>query len=427
MAEEPPFALAPALINPDAYLDYSTRYGQSLYTTATAPLPRKFDGKPANVLPFLQTVADRAASSGWEAILTINVGGDDPNWKDLLTEYGQIQLQDIIENAEDGYIGQPVRSAQASHQLYQCLTHSITEELGQRMVTRVEDYTIEGVPDGPAYLKVLLDLSMVETPATIRQLRENLLRLEDKIEDTFKSNIVDFNQYVSVQLRHLAARGETTHDLLNSLLTAYLRVNDNNFKKYIMSKKDDHDDGTTPLSPERLMFLAKSKFESLEQEGKWLTPDEATQQIIAMTAELETLRKQVKNASASTSKPHTKRGKPSNYKEQRDKEGKYKKATSSQGHRPSKPKGRDGDKWAWKDVPPKTGEAKVKNTNGKKYHWCHHHKRWTLHKPEECNLKTDETETPQKEEGQTQPEAQQARLEAMACIVEQVGFQADLE
>jgi hypothetical protein len=35
-------------------------------------------------------------------------------------------------------------------------------------------------------------------------------------------------------------------------------------------------------------------------------------------------------------------------------------------------------------VPPKTGEKQYQKVEGKDYHWCPNHNRWTRHRPSEC-------------------------------------------
>ena len=41
---------------------------------------------------------------------------------------------------------------------------------------------------------------------------------------------------------------------------------------------------------------------------------------------------------------------------------------------------------AWKKVPPKDSEKKMKEHDGRTYHWCVHHMAWTMHDPKECRL-----------------------------------------
>jgi len=42
--------------------------------------------------------------------------------------------------------------------------------------------------------------------------------------------------------------------------------------------------------------------------------------------------------------------------------------------------------WAWKSVAPTKDDPKKKEANGKSYHWCLHHKKWTLHTNGQCEL-----------------------------------------
>jgi hypothetical protein len=53
----------------------------------------------------------------------------------------------------------------------------------------------------------------------------------------------------------------------------------------------------------------------------------------------------------------------------------------------------------WKLIPPKPGESrkKIVTVNGKRvtYYWCQHHQRWTMHKPQDCCLKTQAQPQPE--------------------------------
>lgn len=49
-------------------------------------------------------------------------------------------------------------------------------------------------------------------------------------------------------------------------------------------------------------------------------------------------------------------------------------------------KSKDPNRFAWKTVKPKPGQ-KVVRWEGNDYQWCPYHKKWTVHKPEDCRLK----------------------------------------
>ncbi|KAI2500682.1 hypothetical protein MHU86_13765 [Fragilaria crotonensis] len=62
------------------------------------------------------------------------------------------------------------------------------------------------------------------------------------------------------------------------------------------------------------------------------------------------------------------------------------KKDNKQGNKKDKGKGkfRVEDLPAWVHVHPKEGEKQSKTVEGKDYHWCPNHNRWTRHKPSDC-------------------------------------------
>ena len=132
-------------------------------------------------------------------------------------------------------------------------------------------------------------------------------------------------------------------------------------------QKDDYNDGVRDLSPIKLMELAGNKYKSLVEEDVWQAPTASDKEIIALRAQVAELK--------TTPAPTVK-----------ESESKKKKAAKK------------GDKYAWKLVPPKTGEPKQKKVNEKTYHWCLKHEAWTLHSPENCNKRDTAAETPQSQQ-----------------------------
>ena len=126
------FALAPALVGIEQPMDYSTRAGQNLYASAIAELPYCFTGREASLPAFLQAIRDRSTQAGWNNIFSITIGQDNAGNninRDLLIQYGEITLENVRNDATNDYIGQPVRNAQVSHQIYQCLKKSISDNV----------------------------------------------------------------------------------------------------------------------------------------------------------------------------------------------------------------------------------------------------------------------------------------------------------
>ena len=56
-------------------------------------------------------------------------------------------------------------------------------------------------------------------------------------------------------------------------------------------------------------------------------------------------------------------------------------------------KKKDDDKtWAWKNVALTEGQKQTKKFRKKTYHWCPNHKMWTIHTPQQCEKKSNNTE-----------------------------------
>mmetsp|Transcript_89540 Transcript_89540/g.175255 ORF Transcript_89540/g.175255 Transcript_89540/m.175255 type:complete len:518 (+) Transcript_89540:268-1821(+) len=365
-----PFALAPALVGAAAGqpIDYSTRAGQALYKEAVAPLPYIFQGKDSSIITLLQSVRDRASSCGWNDIFIITIGQDaDGNNidKDLLTQFGEITLTNVRANATMDYIGMQVRNAQISAQIYQCLKASISSTVSERMTTEAPKFFFDDFPDGPSFLMTLIDIYLIQTKGTPNQIRLELAKAPSTIIEQ-NYDIDAFNVIINAYVQKLASGGNVSEDLFAHLTKAYKKVPDKAFAAYMRSKIDSHNDGTSVITSNELMAFAKTKYEELKSEGEWMLED-TEQKLVALTAQLEqinirnkALAKRV--ADASKTKPKTHKPKPGN-----------------------KPKRPNDGKWAWKSVHPKPGETS-KRFEGKTYYWCRHHKKWTLHKTEDCRM-----------------------------------------
>ena len=105
---------------------------------------------------------------------------------------------------------------------------------------------------------------------------------------------------------------------------------------------------------------------------------------MALTAQVGELQKQKSSSKATSDKPKKKKGGSDS-----------KKKTFAERYA--------GDKYAWKLVPPASGEPKSKEVNKKTYHFCPHHNEgaglWVLHSPAKCDRREEknQTDTPNKE------------------------------
>ena len=131
------------------------------------------------------------------------------------------------------------------------------------------------------------------------------------------------------------------------------------------------------------MVRAENKYEArlLDEENTWGKPTEDQEKIVAMTAEINSPKKECKV----TSTPKPTKHKAASSKTQANKKDQSKKTKNQ--------KKKASDIWTWKNKPPKENDGKessafVRTFEGKKYYWCLHHNnragRWTLHHPNEC-------------------------------------------
>jgi hypothetical protein len=86
------------------------------------------------------------------------------------------------------YMNQPLRVAHDAAWMYKFLRESLMESARTRVTLQSERYTVNGSPDGPAYLKVILLTFYVKMNATDFHLRELLHNLPKKIKD-LKSDV----------------------------------------------------------------------------------------------------------------------------------------------------------------------------------------------------------------------------------------------
>ena len=204
-----------------------------IFNAAVAALPTKYSGNAVDMHVFLKNIKERAQNFGWKNIVNIPKGNDT---KHLIDQYGLLDLEDIKAHALT-YENENGRNAQNASEMYNFLYSSLSEEAKLMVMSDFSDYAItttDGtrVSNGPCFLKVIIRNTTVDTRSTVFHIRENLNHLEAKILE-LSYDIEAFNLYVTSQVDQLAARGETSSDLLINLFEAYMAVPDKKFFEYV--------------------------------------------------------------------------------------------------------------------------------------------------------------------------------------------------
>jgi len=228
---------------------------------------------------------------------------------------------------------------------------------------------VRGFLSGNLLLKIIVRESYLDTNATTANIRKKLSSLDTYIL-TIGSDITKFNIHVSLLMDSLAARGESTQDLLTNLFKGYQAATDKTFVDYIGRKLEKYEEGEDVTS-EALMEQADNKFKLLKESGNWNAPSEQEEKILALQSEIKILKKKSKDPK----KPPFK-GKPT------DGKGKGKNA-GLQAEKPS---------WFYKE--PKEDEIhKPKMFNGKAWYYCGKKTggkcdgQYRRHKPSDCEGK----------------------------------------
>ncbi len=145
--------------------------------------------------------------------------------------------------------------------------------------------------------------------------------------------------------------------------------------------------------------MAKSKFDWLVNKKKWGARSPDNNKIIAMAAEFNALKGQLK---LSPKLAEVTNGKDKGDGKKGDKKKQNKKDTKNK-------KDQKKDK-AWKKVPPKDDEPKQKKHGDYTFHWREHHMAWTVHMPADCRLGKQ-----QKDKQKSTPRASSATVAATAA------------
>lgn len=407
------FALTPAAAMVGV-IDVGSQEGRKLYENGIKKLSEDLYDCQANDLhTFLATLDERATEYGWNdeigGILRIPKDPEDllQGMDYLIDKYGTIDSE-RIRRFERTYIGQQVRPAQDNYVLFKCLMNSLSKEGKKKVIIWKDDYTVNGFPSGCMLLKVIIRESHLDTNATTASIRSKLNQLDEYLP-TVGYDISKFNGYVKLLIDSLAARGETTQDLLINLFKGYLAAPDKEFNAYITRKKDDYYEGNN-IDPNHLMQQADAKYKTLVQDQKWNAPSAQEEKIIALQLQIKNLQSKAKG-----------------------KEGVPKKGPGGmqkKKHFKDKSKG----KQPWMTIRPKDEELlKPKYHKNKAWWWCSPETggkctgHYRVHKPSEC--KADVFNARAKEKQLEKKANEQAKLKiskALEAVAEE-DFENDQE
>ena len=379
------FAETPQTLGVDDLIDYSTKRGKDIYNQGCEALDDKaltngFNMTPNETVVFIEALERKADSMGWskgtkQITKFTNRDGVDV---DIIKNYGQIDMATLKTACERfckaGEADSTTRARQNNKMMSMCLANSLSLSAKVQLLTYKNEYIFDGVEYAPLMYKVIMRLATIDSVATTQTLRDNLQNLS-VFAATVSGDIDKINTEFNKNYSQILARGATVDDPLNLLFNAYLVVPCYHFKTYMKQKHNGYLDGTLTLTHEVLMAFAKAHFDYLKNTGQWGAKSPDDEKIVAMAAEINALKGQLKldpklSAIAKDKKKEDK-GENKNKK-------KNKKDTSNKKYQKKDE--------AWKKVPPKEGDPKEKQLGKYTFQWCEHHMAWTAHKPQDCTL-----------------------------------------
>ena len=266
-------------------INLTTKHGSSLWNEGTKPVDEKFTGQGRDVPRFIALIKNHVSKCYLTGIIMIN-------GKNLLSDYGITSLEEVkrARDARNAAIPTTLREAQPKIKA-QILFHFIYGSLGSLPLRKISTRLEEIKQDGPTLLKVVLVDTFVATQAHTFKIKEQLYDLQMK---AFKWNVQTMNQSVREIVVDLQAAGHSfgNDDIMIALFRAYAGSTNDEFKNAVMYWKNEWNNGSL-TSAEELMVKADGKYDELKKAGTWGKSSEKDEQIIALTARIETLQKEV--------------------------------------------------------------------------------------------------------------------------------------
>ncbi len=345
-----------------------------------------FGCTPAELQQFIVVTQRHAEVHGWSRTtgrraLLLDIPNDlnDPRqgFKNLLRRYGDVQINHVRKFVMT-FSGTKSRINQDDQFLFEYLWNCLSAEGIMKVNMREHLYMVKNQVSGLMLLKVIMDISRLQTNATVIRLKGKLNDLDSTIL-ALNWDIEKFNETVMDIVTKLTQNGHEAPDLYFQVLKAYGTCPQETFALYIREIKNRFEEQPSGSNddPFTLMEKALGKYTILKENNEWNTENELKQELLALQAKVKELTKARKKGGTRAKEP-----KKTPYK--------GKKAFSKF----SKKDRRDDGEWRTRK--PKKGEPTKQNIGGKMFYWCSTDtgasagngcNKWTVHKPSQCNRK----------------------------------------
>ena len=279
------YALTPALVSNEP-IDYGSAAGAKIYKQATDKLKTEYDMKGDSIHLFLAQLEDRATAMGWSVIC--NIPDEDGVKRNMFTEFGRLTEKAVEEHAAE-YMGIDDKRKQLAVQMATCILGSLTDEaLIEIRIVRAQ-FTVNNIHHGPLLLWAIIKRATINVKASASILRQKLWNAPEALRAK-KYNVQEFNAHIGNIMFQLRARGEEAPDTLLHLFRAYKTAPNADFVQYIKHKESQYEEVEIEMTPQKIMSLAITKFNTLREQDMWEQDNNANDEIIALKAEIALLK-----------------------------------------------------------------------------------------------------------------------------------------
>lgn len=372
------FASCPGRHNSARILNFDRKIDSSIYKNGCKSVydgEMRFDGTAKNLTMFITLLRKRSEGLAWcdssnpQQIILFNVtlpGGTATTPVNVITQYAMIKIEELSLQCARFMTGvdREERANQNNHMMAECILSSLTPECQLKLTQYEKEYTIGGTICAALLFKVLMRMSTMDSVATIKSLKADLLGLPAFAAKNGGDVPMILAKFVETRNR-LRAAGVEVDSTQDNLFAALTSNPVEKFAQYISLKEDAHDDGSAPMSADDLVIVAQQKFNLMVDRGEWAAESKKKDELVAMQAMINdlkgklTLTDKTKAAAGGGNDANTKKtGKEFQKKDE-----------------------------AWKKVPPAAGEPRTKKIKDRDFNWCEHHMAWVMHSPCDCRLR----------------------------------------
>jgi hypothetical protein len=307
--EENPYA---GNINP------STSSGLKLFTTATAKRDKddKLSATIAKNQQFLEGFRDDATTFGW-SMLTASVGANNHN---ILNDFQNVNLEKVRLMMNPIFLDKDVTNVTLPGDI---LPHMFNIDpaneptdvpifysrvrahmIGCRILNSLDKPSLSSLKlhehkylwksasgktfyDGPTMLQLLIDTAKPSLRTGVATLKQ---KLRGSKLATFDNNVKKMTDKMQGTYNEIIRHGQTHEDFIHDLFNALLTSTNETFLNWVTRIQDNYETGTDVV-PSTLIKDAVTKYNNMVEKGKWKSGESKDAKLVALTTQLDDLKK----------------------------------------------------------------------------------------------------------------------------------------